>query len=136
MANYKGQTFNPKEDHKITTQSLFKVIDKDTGEAVDVRELLGITEEDFKDNPELLDIIKQMNLTEPVPEEEFIEADTGIVSQKRRHRRFLNYDIIGMEVDLGNTENLVGEAPPSLDWAQWWERKEKTNAQLVDAIQN
>jgi hypothetical protein len=32
---------------------LFKVIDKDNGEVVDIRELLGITEEDFKNNPEL-----------------------------------------------------------------------------------
>jgi len=30
------------------------VVDGDNGEKVDVRELLGITEEEFKNNPELL----------------------------------------------------------------------------------
>ena len=53
MKSYKGQKFNPAEDENITTQSLFKVIDKDSGEAIDIRELLGISEVDFKNNPEL-----------------------------------------------------------------------------------
>lgn len=71
MANYKGQTYNPVEDDGITTDTMFKVIDGDTGERIDVRELLGITEEDFKNNPELLNVLKHMNIKSPVevPEE-------------------------------------------------------------------
>ena len=53
MKTYKGQRYNPAEDDGITTESLFKVIDGDTGQAIDVRELLGITEEEFRSNPEL-----------------------------------------------------------------------------------
>ena len=54
MAEYKGQPYNPAEDDGITTESLFKVVDGESGERIDVRELLGISEEDFKNNPELL----------------------------------------------------------------------------------
>jgi hypothetical protein len=32
MQSYQGQKFNPTEDKNITTESLFKVIDNDTGE--------------------------------------------------------------------------------------------------------
>ena len=53
MQTYKGQRYNPAEDDGITTESLFKVIDGDTGQAIDVRELLGVTEEEFRSNPEL-----------------------------------------------------------------------------------
>ena len=53
MQKYKGQRYNPAEDDGITTESLFRVIDGDTGDAIDVRELLGVTEEEFKANPEL-----------------------------------------------------------------------------------
>ena len=48
---------------------MFKITDGDTGEKIDVRELLGITEEDFKNNPELLSVLKHMNLKMPVQEE-------------------------------------------------------------------
>ena len=61
MANYKGQIYNPAEDDGITTESLFKVIDADTGEQVDVRELLGVTAEEFRANPELINALKHMN---------------------------------------------------------------------------
>ena len=61
MEGYKGQKYNPAEDDGITTESLFKVIDGDTGEAIDVRELLGITEEEFRANPELRQAIAHMN---------------------------------------------------------------------------
>ena len=61
MQNYKGQRYNPAEDDGITTESLFKVIDGDTGQAIDVRELLGVTEEEFRNNPELRDAIAHMN---------------------------------------------------------------------------
>ena len=63
MEEYKGQKHNPVEDDQITTESLFKVLDAETGEWVDVRELLGVTEEDFKNNPELYEVMKQMNNT-------------------------------------------------------------------------
>ena len=53
MASYKGQKYNPAEDDGITTESLFRVVDGDTGEAIDVRELLGVTEEEFRSNPDL-----------------------------------------------------------------------------------
>ena len=61
MQQYKGQAYNPVEDDGITIDSMFKVIDGDTGERIDVRELLGLTEDDFKENPELLNIIRHMN---------------------------------------------------------------------------
>jgi hypothetical protein len=54
------------EDDGITIDSMFKVIDGDTGEKIDVRELLGLTEDDFKENPELLNIIKHMNIKAPI----------------------------------------------------------------------
>ena len=57
MQSYKGQAYNPVEDDGITTESMFKVIDSDTGEKIDVRELLGLTEEDFAENPDLLNVI-------------------------------------------------------------------------------
>ena len=44
MKEYKGQKYNPVEDDGITTESMFKIVDGETGERVDVRELLGITE--------------------------------------------------------------------------------------------
>ena len=31
MANYKGQKYNPAEDDGITTESIFKVVDGDSG---------------------------------------------------------------------------------------------------------
>lgn len=66
MQNYKGQAYNPAEDDGITTESMFKVIDGDTGEVIDVRELLGLTEEDFKENPDLLNVLKHMNVKAPL----------------------------------------------------------------------
>lgn len=68
MQLYKGQAYNPVEDDGITTESMFKVIDGDTGEVIDVRELLGITEDDFKENPDLLNILKHMNMKAPMEE--------------------------------------------------------------------
>ena len=37
MDQYKGQAYNPAEDDGITTESMFKVVDGDTGESIDVR---------------------------------------------------------------------------------------------------
>jgi hypothetical protein len=134
MKTYSGQKFNPAEDQNITTESLFKVIDKDSGEAIDIRELLGITEEDFKNNPELADVLKQMNAQEPVIKEDSDEESktgqpqgtAGAVAKKRWRR--LHYDIIGTDENLGNTENLTDGAEPAVDWGQWWERKDRINA--------
>ena len=61
MANYKGQAWNEEQDKNITTESLFKIIDADTGESVDVREILGITAEEFEANPELYSVMLNMN---------------------------------------------------------------------------
>ena len=66
MKTYKGQKYNPKEDDGITMESMFMVIDGETGEKVDVRELLGITEEDFHNNPDILDALQAMNMKMPV----------------------------------------------------------------------
>lgn len=50
---------------------MFKVVDGDTGERIDVRELLGLTEEDFKENPELLKVLQHMNNIKPLePDDE------------------------------------------------------------------
>ena len=49
---------------------MFKVVDGDTGERIDVRELLGLTEEDFRDNPDLLNVLQHMNNVKPLEVEE------------------------------------------------------------------
>ena len=77
MANYKGQIYNPAEDDAITTESVFKVIDADTGEHIDVRELLGVTEEDFKSNPELINALKHMNNKNPIASKEESKESTS-----------------------------------------------------------
>ena len=83
MNNYKGQKHNPVEDDAITTESLFKVLDAETGQWVDVRELLGLTEDDFKNNPDLMDYIKHMNTVKPLEE----ETDENL-TQKQRHFKY------------------------------------------------
>jgi len=45
---------------------MFKVINADTGEAMDVRDMLGITEEEFKNNPDLLNALVHMNNIQPI----------------------------------------------------------------------
>lgn len=54
MESYTKQAHVPHEDDQITLKNLVNVIDKETGEAMDVRSVLGLNEEDLKDNPELL----------------------------------------------------------------------------------
>ncbi len=66
MQNYRGQKYNPSEDDGITTESIFKVIDGDTGQAMDVRELLGVTEEEFAADPELQAALAHMNKIKPI----------------------------------------------------------------------
>ena len=85
MQTYKGQRYNPAEDDGITTESLFKVIDGDTGEAIDVRELLGVTEEEFKANPELRDAIAHMNRIQPIEETKAEEPE--IEEEKKEEER-------------------------------------------------
>jgi len=57
MEEYKGQVYVPKEDDGVTTESLFKIVDQNNGAQVDVRELLGLEEADFQNNPELLEAL-------------------------------------------------------------------------------
>jgi hypothetical protein len=81
---------------------MFKVVDGDTGERIDVRELLGLTEEDFKENPDLLQILKHMNNIKPLEnEEESKDSTSGSKTgtgnaQKQRH--FKNYDLLKASV--------------------------------------
>jgi hypothetical protein len=69
MASYQGQDKTQEINDGITKESLLSIIDKKTGKAMDVREVLGISEEDFKNNPELLEYLQEMNAAVPVPEE-------------------------------------------------------------------
>ena len=94
MQSYKGQAYNPVEDDGITTESMFKVIDSDTGEKIDVRELLGLTEEDFAENPDLLNVIQHMNKKAPIQPQE--DPSGSGLSQKQRH--FKNYDLLKQSV--------------------------------------
>ena len=122
-------------------------MDKDTGEQIDVRELLGITEEDFRNNPQLLDVLQTMNLTMPVEEENYDGEDMSNVVRstmaKKRHRK-MNYDIIGGfenvlqagdDVAVGHSSmasNVANQG--AFNWAKWWERKDQSNQALVEAI--
>ena len=45
---------------------MFMVYDKDAGTFVDLREIMDVTEDDFKDNKQVASILKQMNETNPV----------------------------------------------------------------------
>ena len=89
MKTYKGQRYNPAEDDGITTEGLFSVIDADSGQAIDVRELLGVTDEEFKANPELQQALAHMNRIKPIDEppqvveEEKKEGEP--MTQKARH---------------------------------------------------
>ena len=84
MANYKGQIYNPAEDDGITTESVFKCIDADTGEQIDVRELLGVSEEDFKNNPELVNALKHMNNISPLEApKENTEENSKLIKEER-----------------------------------------------------
>ena len=56
--------------YEYRVKKVNKVVDGDTGESIDVRELLGLTEEDFKENPDLLMVLKHMNNIKPLEEEE------------------------------------------------------------------
>ena len=67
---------------ELTIENMFRVFDKDAGAMVDVREIMDFTEEDFKENPELLNIIKQINETNPVanvqPTTKFDESEMSM----------------------------------------------------------
>ena len=68
---------------------MFSVIDADSGQAIDVRELLGVTEEEFKANPELQKALEHMNRIKPIEEspqiEEEVKREGGPMTQKARH---------------------------------------------------
>jgi hypothetical protein len=106
------------EDDGITTESMFKVVDGDTGEKIDVRELLGITEEDLKNNPDLLNILKHMNEKSPLQEPQ--DSSSGS-EQKQRH--FKNYDMLKKSVqgdEFMAKPDFDGGAG-TLTWQQWYE---------------
>ena len=157
MANYKGQIYNPAEDDGITTESLFKVIDADTGEQIDVRELLGVSEEEFKANPELINALKHMNNIAPVGEarkgdnqEEAKLAredrDPGKMTQKDRHFRYFEMlDTLPVncrvETSAGDEEEehaielqAEGAEQTVISWNDWYKLKAETNKQLLEAI--
>lgn len=51
---------------ELTVENMFRVFDKEAGAMVDIREIMDVNEEDFKENPELLNIIRQMNQSNPI----------------------------------------------------------------------
>ena len=55
-----------KQDEKFSIESMFRVYDKDAGTYVDLREIMDFSEEDFKENKEVSQILKQINDTNPV----------------------------------------------------------------------
>lgn len=140
MAEYKGQKYNPAEDDGITTESLFKVVDGSTGERIDVRELLGISEQEFKDNPELAAALAYMGEVAPVEapkEEETKEGNPEDMDQKQRH--FIHFDMLTQSSAASermDDEQVAGAADEVIQWDSWWERKETTNTELMEAIQS
>ena len=161
---YKGQTYNPAEDDNITTESLFKVINADTGEHIDVRELLGVTEEDFAKNPELLNALMHMNNIQPIEQQpklqeiettemkgnnNLLESADGLngggANQKARHFKYFEMlDVIPKGKDGKNLEpqealeelNVEGASKEVITWKQWWDLKAQTNKELVQAIRS
>lgn len=75
---------------------MFKVVDGDTGEKIDVRELLGLTEEDFRDNPELLQVLQHMNTIKPLDNDEESKdyESKPELGQAQKQRHFKNYDLL------------------------------------------
>lgn len=68
----KGENQEPEDNEKdindqLTMESMFRIYDKDMGTFMDVREIMDFTDDDFKDNEQILSILKQMNQTNPVP---------------------------------------------------------------------
>lgn len=73
-----------------------------------MRELLGITAEEFQANPELYSVIATMNQDNPIddtsamgnPLAESVGRSTTLMRMKRH--RLMNYDVLGLdEEDLG-----------------------------------
>lgn len=71
-------------DEKFTIESMFSVYDKDAGTYVDLREIMDFSEEDFKENHQVAQILKQMNETNPVqqisipPQMKFDESEMSV----------------------------------------------------------
>lgn len=82
-----------------------------------------------------------MNVQEPIQKDDSNEEESKTFQEntamkaKKRWRQ-LNYNVISVDYNLGNTENLTtGDTEPAVDWGQWWERKDRINAMLIQAIQ-
>ena len=69
------------------------MVDGDSGKGYDVRELLGISEEEFKNNPELANALAYMNEIQPVDndpalKEESKEDENGVMTEETRHKKY------------------------------------------------
>lgn len=51
---------------ELTIESMFKIYDKDLDAYMDVREIMDFSEEDFKDNAQITQILKMMNENNPI----------------------------------------------------------------------
>jgi|DEB19_MinimDraft_2_1074335.scaffolds.fasta_scaffold118256_1 hypothetical protein len=78
---------------------MFKVVDGDSGESIDVRELLGLTEEDFKNNPDLLNILQHMNKKAPVQKDEESKNEGTESGNAQKTRHFKNFDLLKKSVE-------------------------------------
>ena len=56
----------PNYNEELTIEGMFQVFDKDAGTFMDVREILDIREEEFKENNEIVKILRDMNSKNPV----------------------------------------------------------------------
>ncbi len=56
----------PNYNEELTIEGMFQVFDKDAGTFMDVREILDIREEEFKENKEIVQILRDMNTKNPV----------------------------------------------------------------------
>ena len=132
MASYQGQDKTQEINDGITKESLLSIIDKKTGKAMDVREVLGISEEDFKNNPELLEYLQEMNAAVPVPEE--TKENKRDMDQKARH--FLNFgefdtlpfEMCQLDDDDSDTQTMAtSQSVVEPSWNEWWECKHLAN---------
>ena len=151
MQSYKGQRYNPAEDDGITTEGLFSVVDGDSGQAMDVRELLGVTEEELRAaGPEILAAMAHMNRIKPISEQPRIEEEKkeegdGQLDQKARHFKYFNVlDTLPVarnaeganagassaaRLDTDGGEHVVemnaeGAYTNVIAWDNWWQMKE------------
>jgi hypothetical protein len=76
---------------------MFKVYDKDAGTFMDVREILDLNEEDFKDNKNLKEILSYMNTNNPVEKANLSESKSSDDqnSMNSRHSKERSYQMSG-----------------------------------------